>query len=72
MFLTVQPQHNFIRAANELLDILNNTPGGYDPLTYRYGLDPRRRSIRVELNDQDHILTTVQFNDLYTWAQKYT
>ena len=69
MFLTVQPQHNFIRAANELLDIFRcNTD---DPLTYRYGLDPRRRSIRIELNDPDHILTTVQFNDLYTWAHKY-
>ena len=71
MFLTVQPQHNFIRAANELLDILNNY-GDYNPVIYRYGLDPRRRSIRVELNDPNHILTTVQFNDLYTWAQKYT
>lgn len=71
MLLTVQPQHNFIKAANELLDILNNR-GDYDPLTYRYGLDPRRRSIRVELNDPNHILTTVQFNDLYAWAQKYT
>ena len=70
MFLTVQPQPNFIKAANELLDILNN--GGYGPLTYRYGLDPRRRSIRVELNDPNHILTIVQFNDLYVWAQKYT
>ena len=71
MFLTVRPQHNFIKAANELLDILNG-PEGYDPTTYRYGLDPRRRSIRIELNDPNHILHTAQFQDLYAWAQKYT
>lgn len=70
MLLHVDQKHNYTRAINELLKIFyRNTD---DPLAYRYGLDPSRRTINIELGDQNHIMTSEQIYDLAAWAKKYS
>jgi len=70
VFLIVQPQHKFMSAVRQLLDILRGEPDN-NPFAYRYQLDPADRSIAIELNDGDHILTTHQFRELAAWVKKY-